>query len=88
MVAALEKIKCVEGIGDIRMIISNQLLALARGEGSAINLDSMSNALKAMSESIKAEMKVAEFKLEYREAGAELGKLTKLGSLLIGNADK
>lgn len=72
--------------GDLRRIVANSLLALARKEISATDLEAMAKGLDSISNSLNAEIKVAKTSIELREKGGALGKITQLGSLLIGNA--
>ena len=71
--------------GDLRRIVANSLLALARKEISASDVEAMAKGLDSISNSLNAEIKVAKTAIELREKGANLGKVAHLGSLLIGN---
>lgn len=84
---ALSDIKQVTTTGDLRRIVANQLLALARKEVSATDMEAMAKGLDSISNSLNAEIKMAKTKIELRDMGGDLGKVTHLGSLLIGNAD-
>ena len=83
---ALEGMRAVETQGDLRRIVANSLLALARKEISATDLEAMAKGLDSISNSLNAEVKVARTQIELREKGGELGKVTHLGRMLIGNA--
>jgi len=72
--------------GDLRRIVANSLLALARKEISATDVEAMAKGLDSISNSLTAEMKVAKTTIELREKGANLGRVVHLGSMLIGNA--
>lgn len=72
--------------GDLRRIVANSLLALARKEMSATDLEAMARGLESISNSLNAEIKVAKTSIELREKGAALGKVVQLGSLVIGSA--
>ena len=72
--------------GDLRRIVANSLLALARKEISATDVEAMAKGLDSISNSLNAELKVAKARIELREKGAELGSPTHLGQMLIGNA--
>jgi hypothetical protein len=71
--------------GDLRRIVANALLALARKEISATDVEAMAKGLDSISNSLNAEVKVAKTRIELREKGADLGKIVHLGRLLIGN---
>ena len=72
--------------GDLRRIVANSLLALARKEISATDLEAMAKGLDSISNSLNAEIKVAKTSIELREKGASLGKVAHLGQMMIGNA--
>lgn len=72
--------------GDLRRIVANSLLALARKEISATDVEAMAKGLDSISNSLTAEIKVAKTSIELREKGAQLGRVAHLGSMLIGNA--
>ncbi len=82
---ALDDLKEVATQGDLRRIVANSLLALARKEISATDVEAMAKGLDAISNSLNAEIKVAKTRVELREAGADLGKTVRLGQLLIGD---
>lgn len=71
--------------GDLRRIVANSLLALARKEISATDVEAMAKGLDSISNSLNAEIKVAKTSIELREKGADLGKVTHLGQLVIGS---
>ena len=73
--------------GDLRRIVANSLLALARKEISAGDVEAMAKGLDSISNSLNAEIKVAKTAIELRDKGANLGKVTHLGSMLIGHHD-
>jgi hypothetical protein len=72
--------------GDLRRLVANSLLALARKEISATDVEAMAKGLDSISNSLNAEIKVAKTAIELREKGAQLGKVVQLGQLVIGNA--
>ena len=74
--------------GDLRRIVATTLLALARKEISATDVEAMARGLESISNSLTAEIKVAKTTIELCEKGAHLGKVVHLGSMLIGNAPK
>lgn len=71
--------------GDLRRIVANSLLALARKEISATDVEAMAKGLDAISNNLNAEVKVARTSIELRERGADLGKVAHLGQMLIGD---
>lgn len=71
--------------GDLRRIVANSLLALARKEISATDVEAMAKGLDSISNSLNAEIKVAKTSIELREKGASLGKVAHLGQMVIGN---
>ena len=72
--------------GDLRRLVANSLLALARKEISATDVEAMAKGLDSISNSLNAEIKVAKTAIELREKGAQLGQVVQLGQLVIGNA--
>lgn len=85
---ALQDIDQVRTAGDIRRIGAQMLLALARKEISATDLDAASKMIDAQAHSLEAEVKVAKASIELRERGADLGKVVHLGQTIIGSAPK
>lgn len=74
--------------GDLRRLVANSLLALARKEISATDVEAMAKGLDSISNSLNAEIKVAKTAIELREKGAQLGQVVQLGQLVIGNTPK
>lgn len=83
---SLENMEAVTTQGDLRRIVANSLLALARKEISATDVEAMAKGLDSISNSLNAEIKVAKTAIELREKGAQLGRVVQLGQLAIGNA--
>jgi len=81
---SLADIGRVETSGDIRRIGAQMLLALARKEVSATDLEAAAKMIDAQANSISAEVKLAKAAIELRERGADLGKIVHLGRTLIG----
>ena len=81
---SLENMEEVTTQGDLRRIVANSLLALARKEISATDLEAMAKGLDSISNSLNAEIKVARTAIELREKGGQLGSVVHLGNLLIG----
>ena len=86
LVESLENMEQVATQGDLRRIVANSLLALARKEISATDVEAMAKGLDSISNSLNAEIKVATTTIELREKGAQLGSVVQLGQLVIGNA--
>ena len=81
---SLEGLQEVTTQGDLRRIVANTLLALARKEISATDVEAMAKGLDAISNSLNAEVRVAKTAIEIRDKGGDLGKVALLGSMLIG----
>lgn len=82
---SLDNMDAVTTQGDLRRIVANSLLALARKEISATDVEAMARGLDSISNSLNAEIKVAKTAIELREKGAQLGQVVQLGQLVIGN---
>ena len=82
---SLSDIRQVKTLGDVRRIISQSLLALARKEISAADVTAMSRGVDSISNSINAEIALAKVRQELRQSGADLGAATHFGATLIGN---
>lgn len=76
----------VQTQGDLRRIVANSLLALARKEISATDVEAMAKGMDSISNSLSAEVKVAKTRIELRQAGEDMGRVTHLGRMLIGDA--
>ena len=86
LVESLENMEQVATQGDLRRIVANSLLALARKEISATDVEALAKGLDSISNSLNAEIKVAKTAIELRDKGANLGNVVHLGQLVIGNA--
>lgn len=80
---SLQDISQVQTLGDVRRIISQSLLALARKEISATDVVAMSKGVDAISNSINAEISLVKLRNDMREQGAELGNAARFGATLI-----
>lgn len=80
---ALSDMQEVTTSGDLRRIVGNSLLALARKEISATDLEAMAKGLDSISNSVNAEIKVAKLKVDIRDFGQDIGNLTHLGNMVI-----
>lgn len=88
---SLANIEQVQTLGDIRRIMGQSLLALARKEISATDIVAMAKAVDAISNSLNAEISLARTAHDLRESGSALSKSVQLGRTLIGSemqADK
>jgi thioredoxin-like negative regulator of GroEL len=84
---SLADIARVETAGDVRRIGAQMLLALARKEISATDLEAAAKMIDAQANHLNAEVKIAKTAIELRERGADLGKIVHLGKTLIGDPD-
>lgn len=82
---ALSDLTEVTTLGDVRRIIGNSLLALARKEISATDVCAMAKAVDSISNSLNAEISLARTRNDLRDKAAELGRLVQIGATLIGN---
>lgn len=87
LIESLGDMPAVTTQGDIRRIVANSLLALARKEISATDVEAMAKGLDSISNSLNAEIKVAKTSMELRTMGGNLGNVVHLGALLIGTPD-
>ncbi len=88
LVESLADVEQVSTQGELRRIVANSLLALARKEISATDVEAMAKGLDSISNSLNAEIKVAKTSIELREQGAQLGQVVHLGKLVIGSQHK
>jgi len=82
--ASLADMEQVSTLGDVRRIIGNALLALARKEISATDVVAMAKGVDSIANSLNAEISLARTRHELREKGAEIGRIVHIGSTLIG----
>lgn len=87
LVESLGNMAAVTTQGDIRRIVANSLLALARKEISATDVEALAKGLDSISNSLNAEIKVAKTAMELRALGGSIGDTVQLGTLLIGTPD-
>lgn len=88
LVESLGNMAMVTSNGDIRRIVANSLLALARKEISATDLEAMAKGLDSISNSLNAEIKVAKTAMDLRDRGGDLGQIVQLGTLIIGTPEQ
>jgi hypothetical protein len=82
---SLADINQVATLGDVRRIIGQSLLALARKEISAVDMAAMAKGADAIANTLQAEVSLFKLRNEMREHGADLGKLVHIGATLIGS---
>lgn len=82
--AALDSVEEIRTSGDLRRIVSNALLALARKEISATDVEAMAKGMDAISNSLNTEIKLARLDIDLRKSGGKLTETSELGKLLIG----
>lgn len=82
---SLANMQQVATLGDVRRIIGQSLLALARKEISATDVVAMSKAVDSISNSLNAEVSLARTAHDLRQAGADLGKIVHVGQTMIGS---
>lgn len=82
---SLADIERVETAGQVRRIGAQMLLALARKEISATDLDAAAKMVAAQAAHLKAEIDVHVKATLLRDKGADLGKLPQLGGMVIGS---
>lgn len=81
---SLEDISKVATLGDVRRIIGQSLLALARKEISAADLTAMAKAADSIANTLNAEVALAKTANELRKTGADLGQIVHIGHTVIG----
>ena len=88
LVEALGDIKAMNTGGQIRRVGAEMLLALARKEISASDLDAAAKMVAAQAMHLKAEIDVHVKAQILREKGADIGRLPSLGQLVIGDGNE
>lgn len=81
---SLSDMQQVSTLGDVRRIIGQSLLALARKEISAADVTAMAKAVDSIANSLNAEISLARTTHDLRQSGADLGKIVQVGQTLIG----
>jgi hypothetical protein len=84
LVEALSDIDRMETTGDVRRVGAEMLLALARKEISATDVDAAAKMVAAQAAHMMAEVKTAVQAQVIREKGGELGRVVHLGRTVIG----
>lgn len=84
LVEALSDIPRMSTTGDVRRVGAEMLLALARKEISATDVDAAAKMIAAQAAHMMAEVKTAMTAQQLRASGADLGKIVHLGRTVIG----
>ena len=84
LVEALSDIDRMETTGDVRRVGAEMLLALARKEISATDVDAAAKMVAAQAAHMMAEVKTAVNAQTIRDKGGDLGRVSHLGRTLIG----
>ena len=82
---SLDDMKAVATLGDVRRVIGQSLLALARKEISATDLTAMAKAADSIANTLNAEISLAKTAHELRKTGADLGRIVHIGQTMIGS---
>ena len=82
--ASLSDIDRVETTGQVRRIGAQMLLALARKEISATDVEAAAKMMAAQALHMQTEVKLAVAAIALREKGADLAKTALMGQQLIG----
>jgi hypothetical protein len=88
MLEGLGNLASVTTTGDLRRIVANSMLALARKEIASSDVETLAKGLDSISNSLQAEVKLAKLQIEMRAQGGALGKQEAtpgLGQLVIGS---
>lgn len=83
---AVKHIHRVETTGHVRLIGSEMLLGLYRGEIPANDVEAGARMIAAISLNMHTEIKLAIAADNLRQRGADLAKVAHMGSTLIGQA--
>jgi hypothetical protein len=84
LIDALSDIERMETTGDVRRVGAEMLLALARKEISATDVDAAAKMVAAQAAHMAAEVKTAINAQTIREKGGDIGRIQHLGRTLIG----
>ena len=82
---SLDDMKRVATLGDVRRVIGQSLLALARKEISAADLTAMAKAADSIANTLHAEITLAKVGSELRKTGSDIGRVVQVGHTLIGS---
>lgn len=82
---SLEDMNKVSTLGDVRRVIGQSLLALARKEISATDLVAMAKAADSIANTLNAEISLAKTAHDLRQTGADIGKIVHIGQTMIGS---
>lgn len=85
-ISSLSDIDRVETTGHLRRIGSQMLLALARKEISATDVEAAAKMIASVSLNMQVEVRAALAAQLLREKGAQLAKIEHLGQTMIGSS--
>lgn len=85
---SLSDIGAVSTTGDVRRIGAQMLLALARKEIPAADVEAAAKMMAAQAALLSTEVKIAKAAIELREKGGQLTKLATLGHMVIGTPEE
>lgn len=85
---SLADIGVVSTTGDVRRIGAQMLLALARKEIPAADVEAAAKMMASQAALLATEIKIAKAAIELREKGGNLTKLTTLGRMVIGSPEE
>jgi hypothetical protein len=85
LVDNIADIRRMDAAGAVRRVGAEMLLALARKEISASDVDAAAKMVAAQAMHMKAEIDIHVKAQMLREKGAEIGKLPQLGQMVIGD---
>lgn len=80
---ALDNVDEIRTSGDLRRVVSNAVLALARKEISATDVEAMATGLDSISNSLNTEIKLARLDIDLRKSGKVMVETAELGKLML-----
>lgn len=86
MLQNLSGITAMKTTGDARRVGCEMLLALARKEISATDVEAGAKMLASVSAMLHTEVKAHMVAAQLRKEGADIGKLAHIGQMLIGDS--
>lgn len=86
LVESLKHMNAVQTTGQVRLIASQMLLAIARKEVPATDAIAAAKLLSAISQSMDSEVKLHVASVMLRDKGAHIAKVASFGQTLIDGA--
>lgn len=80
----LDSMDEVRTSGDLRRIVGNMMLGLARKEVSATDMEALAKGLDSISNSMNAEVKKARLDMDLRKLSQKVGETAEMGKQIIG----